>query len=287
VHTVHNLPPPHTAGHRVNCADNPLCYYGLGEGKLGVWQRMPSVLASLGPNPALEERVPDAMPTGLRNMGGTCYFNTLMQGWYHILPFRAAVRAWTPRSGPGAGGAGDGDEVMVIPDSDRPSTGPSALDVRLMTEFQRLFGEMATSPRRWVSPDRLVQVLGLDPHYQQDLPEFHTLLMSRLDAIFAASTHLPLVLQRIIPLLFGGVSVQTITCRGCGNVSRGSPQQFYDLVRGVVAVCFEHACEGLHCCACPRLPLHLTRVAGRVHRGIVQSGGGHRCHAAARDAGGR
>ncbi|KAG5175184.1 hypothetical protein JKP88DRAFT_339409 [Tribonema minus] len=93
------------------------------QGKEGIWAKKPSLLTSLGPDPARARRKPLAalkgetgeaagvddkgdqeqesggvlpasgalMPVGLRNLGATCYLNAQLQCWFHLIPFRRRI----------------------------------------------------------------------------------------------------------------------------------------------------------------------------------------------------
>jgi hypothetical protein len=84
------------SGSRKNCADNPNCLYGLGERKRGIWTDKGAILAAIGSDPAAAAREPSLIPAGMKNLGATCYLNSLVQSLFHNLLFRAAVYAWRP-----------------------------------------------------------------------------------------------------------------------------------------------------------------------------------------------
>ncbi|CAM9922601.1 unnamed protein product, partial [Discosporangium mesarthrocarpum] len=110
-----------------NCADNPRCLFGLGEGKEGIWAKRPRLIKALGQDPAglippqvsEADTVGDKLPTlgkgsiaratrgapgfgrprrasGLKNLGATCYLNSQLQALFHNKAFRKGVYAWRP-----------------------------------------------------------------------------------------------------------------------------------------------------------------------------------------------
>ncbi|XP_070561679.1 ubiquitin carboxyl-terminal hydrolase 48-like isoform X2 [Ptychodera flava] len=78
---------------RRNCKGNPNCLMGLGESLwLGEidddsWHEIE--------DPNTERRV-DGSFVGLKNLGATCYVNTLLQVWFHNEEFRKTMYKWTP-----------------------------------------------------------------------------------------------------------------------------------------------------------------------------------------------
>lgn len=69
---------------RKNCKVNPNCLSGFGEQSLNQTIDKDAELESYMSN---KIRVPGTY-VGLKNLGNTCYINSLLQLWFHNIPFR-------------------------------------------------------------------------------------------------------------------------------------------------------------------------------------------------------
>ena len=65
--------------YRRNCGNNPMCLTGLGEEKY--IKSHPAEVASL--ESSLSELRDPTQYVGLKNLGATCYVNSLIQVWFH------------------------------------------------------------------------------------------------------------------------------------------------------------------------------------------------------------
>ncbi|RWS17964.1 ubiquitin carboxyl-terminal hydrolase 48-like protein [Dinothrombium tinctorium] len=200
-----------------NCRTNPKCIVGLGEKKwfkagkddTGGWCDID--------DPNLERREEGCF-AGLKNLGATCYVNSLLQVWYHNPYLRDAIYKWKP----------DEDEKecadlsVNISDLSLNNYNP----VTPVGQLQLIFAKLQFSCRRFVDPTAFVNSLELDVSQQQDAQEFSKLFLSLLEEDLKSQRN-PTV-KNIVQTQYCGEYEYVTRCQSCGFQSF-SPSKFYEL----------------------------------------------------------
>ncbi|KAL6077181.1 Ubiquitin carboxyl-terminal hydrolase 28 [Balamuthia mandrillaris] len=123
-------------------------------------------LATVSNNPNHRKRE-DGVPVGLRNVGNTCYFNSLLQTYFFIPELRRAVLRFPPLS-------------ELSEEAAKSST------AAFMVELQRLFAYMLLTNQKWVDPTPLLKKLmdkngePINIGNQEDVSEFNELFLTRI-----------------------------------------------------------------------------------------------------------
>ncbi|KAI8350750.1 hypothetical protein B0O80DRAFT_457403 [Mortierella sp. GBAus27b] len=156
------------------------------------------------PNPGHHKR-PENAPAGMKNLGATCYANSLLQVWFHDPAFRDAIYRCRFR------------------DEEDFST-------NALYQLQLLFAHLDRGLKSFYNPLSLVNSLKLDTAMQQDAQEFCNLFMARIDNQFQRQhdDHL----KTFIAEQFQGIYSYNTTCKNCMKTSVRDCQ-FYELMLNI------------------------------------------------------
>jgi ubiquitin carboxyl-terminal hydrolase 48 len=159
---LYRINKPACQGCRVNNKDSPNCFCALipppgGFRKTGnIWQKASDIEARIGSDPRELLRPNLDSPSGLTNLGATCYVNSVLQCLFRIKPFIQGFLDALP-------------ELL----DDQP----------VLQKLALLFGELRFGKKKAVDSAPLANVLELNNSIQQDGQEFLKLLLSSLESL--------------------------------------------------------------------------------------------------------
>ncbi|XP_036028698.1 ubiquitin carboxyl-terminal hydrolase 40 isoform X2 [Onychomys torridus] len=186
--------------------------------------------------------------SGIRNQGGTCYLNSLLQTLHFTPEFREALFSLGP------------EELGSLEDKDKPDAKVRIIPLQL----QRLFAQLLLLDQEAASTIDLTDSFGWtsdEEMRQHDVQELNRILFSALEtSLVGTSGH------DLINRLYHGTIVNQIICKECKNISE-KQEDFLDLTVAVKNVSgLEDAlwnmyveeevfdCDNLyHCGTCDRL----------------------------------
>ncbi|XP_013865209.1 ubiquitin carboxyl-terminal hydrolase 40, partial [Austrofundulus limnaeus] len=185
---------------------------------------------------------------GIKNQGGTCYLNSLLQ----TLLFTPEFREELFRLGP--------EELGCLDDKDKPGAKVRVIPL----ELQRLFARLLLVDQQSASTSDLTDSFGWNSNErtnQHDVQELNRILFSALEHSLVGTSG-----STFIHRLYHGTIVNSIVCKECGTVSQRQ-EDFLDLTVCVCGVSSleealwnmfveEELFEGnnlYHCAQCDRL----------------------------------
>lgn len=128
---------------RKRCCDNPYCLVSL---KVKDWVS----------DEALDNPPTVSVYKGIKNLGATCYLNSLLQIWFFNVEFRRGIYAYVPTH---------------------------QTSQNIITQLRDIFSQLQHSKARFIDVKGLVTGLNLNQAVQQDALEFSKLLMSLIETV--------------------------------------------------------------------------------------------------------
>ncbi|XP_051479734.1 ubiquitin carboxyl-terminal hydrolase 40 isoform X1 [Apus apus] len=155
--------------------------------------------------------------SGIKNQGGTCYLNSLLQTLLFTPEFREALFSLGP------------EELGTLDDSSKPDAKVRIIPLQL----QRLFAQLLLLDQQAASTADLTESFGWSSHEemrQHDVQELNRILFSALEtSLVGTSGH------DLINRLYHGIVVNQIVCKECKNISERQ-EDFLDLTVAVKGV---------------------------------------------------
>ncbi|XP_053453263.1 ubiquitin carboxyl-terminal hydrolase 40 isoform X5 [Nycticebus coucang] len=152
--------------------------------------------------------------SGIRNQGGTCYLNSLLQTLHFTPEFREALFSLGP------------EELGLFEDKDKPDAKVRVIPLQL----QRLFAQLLLLDQEAASTADLTDSFGWTSNEemrQHDVQELNRILFSALEtSLVGTSGH------DLINRLYHGTIINQIVCKECKNVSE-KQEDFLDLTVAV------------------------------------------------------
>ncbi|KAM5228686.1 ubiquitin carboxyl-terminal hydrolase 40 [Ctenodactylus gundi] len=152
--------------------------------------------------------------SGIRNQGGTCYLNSLLQTLHFTPEFREALFSLGP------------EELGSLEDTDKPDAKVRIIPLQL----QRLFAQLLLLDQEAASTTDLTDSFGWTSNEemrQHDVQELNRILFSALEtSLVGTSGH------DLINHLYHGTIVNKIVCKECKNISE-KQEDFLDLTVAV------------------------------------------------------
>uniref|UniRef100_A0A6J0UP59 Ubiquitin carboxyl-terminal hydrolase 40 isoform X1 n=3 Tax=Pogona vitticeps TaxID=103695 RepID=A0A6J0UP59_9SAUR len=155
--------------------------------------------------------------SGIKNQGGTCYLNSLLQTLLLTPEFREALFSIGP------------EELGSLDDNSNPESKVRIIPLQL----QRLFAQLLLLDQHAASTTELTESFGWNSHEemrQHDVQELNRILFSALETSLAGTSG-----HNLINELYHGTVVNHIICKECKNVSE-KQEDFLDLTVAVKGI---------------------------------------------------
>ncbi|XP_038854084.1 ubiquitin carboxyl-terminal hydrolase 40 [Salvelinus namaycush] len=156
--------------------------------------------------------------SGIKNQGGTCYLNSLLQTLLFTPEFREELFSLGPK------------ELGCLEDKDKPEAKVRVIPL----ELQRLFARLLLVDQQSASTADLTDSFGWnnsEESRQHDVQELNRILFSALEHSLVDTSG-----SGFIQHLYHGTTVNSILCKECGNISQRQ-EDFLDLTVCVRGVC--------------------------------------------------
>ncbi|CAG9334956.1 unnamed protein product [Blepharisma stoltei] len=131
---------------------------------------------SFEPESPLERKREDGMPVGLKNIGNTCYFNSLMQAYFMIPKLVQEILSFKPHPSHLKQKQVEGVEIIR-----------KKASIKLVEAIQRLFAFLIRSNRKYADPSNVLNALvddfgnHIEIGDQKDVGEFNMIFVARVE----------------------------------------------------------------------------------------------------------
>jgi ubiquitin C-terminal hydrolase len=209
-----------------NCTNNPWCLLDLIDEKKGIWKPQPSCMQKLGYDPAYMRRDVQGKswkltPSGIQNLGATCYLNVLIQMLHQNVLVRDAILnmqvddSLVNRRSIKDLSKSEVEDSLKVNDAEVKDAHMNFV----VGALQDTFGHLSSCVKGQHDLSLFVDLLELNKTEQQDPQEFSKLFFAKLD-----DSNLPLSDPKLpdIKQLISGKEIYSTTCTICGTVSSQS-----------------------------------------------------------------